>query len=98
MTRPLSFRTPRLAKSLAVIFLALLGAIAGGCQSTKHVDAAPVNEVPAGSFGRKWIADLGLKGDQATDVFVRDDLVIIYTRNHVAYVLDRESGGSRAQG
>jgi outer membrane protein assembly factor BamB len=84
-----------LKKSLGAILLALglAGGFAGGCQT--NVKSSTVAEIPAGAFTRKWMADLALKGDEATDVFVRDNLIIVYTRDHFAYVLDRESGTSK---
>lgn len=97
MVRPLSFRMNRHSASLKNTLGALLLSLgmAGGCQHAPIKSEAPAIELSSGSFARKWIADLGLKNDEATDVFVRDNLVIVYTRNHFAYVLDRESGESK---
>src|SRR5258708_3910886 len=88
-------RYPRLVKCAAMVFLGAAGGLAGlACQSssTKSSAPGPVAEIPAGGFTPKWRADLGLKSDHATNVYVREDLVIIYTRDHFAHVLDRESG------
>ena len=100
MARPLSMirsLSPLLKQSFrsAVLAVGLTSLFAAGCQ-TNHVPAtAQVAEIPAGSFTSKWNADLALKGDKATDIFVRDNLIIVYTREHFAYVLDRESGASK---
>ena len=99
MARPLSFRlncpSAWLKKSLSALALGfgLLG-LGSGCHNATST-IAPTTELPAGSFTRKWVADLGLKDDEATDVYVRDTLVIVYTRDHFAYVLDRESGENK---
>jgi outer membrane protein assembly factor BamB len=66
---------------------------AGG--STGAAVTASVGEIPNGGFTRKWRADLGLKNDEAVELFVREDLIIIYSREHFAYGLDRESGETK---
>lgn len=99
MARPLSFRinwpSVSLKKSWGAIALGLgLIGMAGGCH-TAQPTIAPTTELAAGSFARKWVADLGLKNDEVTDVYVRETLVIVYTRDHFAHVLDRESGENK---
>jgi outer membrane protein assembly factor BamB len=102
VTRRLASRAPRLARGIlrfaAVAALALSGGTFGtGCkhQENQTTSSSAVAEIPAGGFTRKWMANLGLKGDQVSNVFVREDLLIIYTRNHFAHVLDREAGTSK---
>lgn len=100
MARPL-FSTirsliPPFRRTLCGTLLALgvAGVSGGGCQ-TQTKPVAQIAEIPAGSFTSKWNADLALKGDKATEIFVRDNLIIVYTREHYAYVLDRESGAAK---
>jgi outer membrane protein assembly factor BamB len=80
----------------------LLGAFAGCGQgggnkpeSTGAAVTASVGEIPNNGFTRKWRADLGLKNDESSELFVREDLIIIYSREHYAYGLDRESGQTK---
>jgi outer membrane protein assembly factor BamB len=97
VTRPLglmsdlSVSLPRQSFRTMLFAVVMLAMAAGGCGHIAPPTEA-VAELQAGSFTRKWIADLGLRGDDAADVYVRDDLVIIYTRENFAYVMDRESG------
>ena len=86
---PHSFSGPRSFRTI-LLGLGLLLALTGGC-AVKGPEKKSV-EIPAGSFAPQWLADLGLKGDEATEIFVRDELVIVYTRDHFAFVLDRDSG------
>lgn len=98
MTRPHPIATARLLKLTAAALIGAAGALFGaaGCtHRTATAPAGPVAEIPAGGFTIKWRADLGLKGDQASQMFLREDLLIVYTRNHFAYVLDRESGENK---
>jgi len=44
------------------------------------------------SFKRDWMADLELKGDAITRVFLREDVVVAYTKSNMAYVLNRAGG------
>jgi hypothetical protein len=71
--------------------LTLVAALAG-CQQQKSAPP-PVAEVPSGSFMRKWVADVALKSDSVANVYVREDLLIVYTKNHFGYVFNRDSGG-----
>lgn len=101
MVRPLlsrmNWHSASLKQSLGALFLSLgiASGMAGGCQHAEIKPDVPTIELSSGSFARKWVADLGLKEDEVTDVFVRDTLVIVYTRNHLAHVLDRESGENK---
>lgn len=97
MIRPFSFRMNRPSLSLKITLGALLLTLGtlGGCQHADMKSDAPTAEISAGNFSRKWVADLGLQNDETTDVFVREKLVIVYTKNHFAHVLDRESGERR---
>ncbi len=68
-----------------------LAIVVTGCQTAKPT-ATKVTEVPAGSFATKWRAEVALQNDTVTNLYVREDLVIVYTRNHYAYVYNRDSG------
>jgi len=65
----------------------------GGCQHKEAVPAASsVEPLPMQSFRRDWSADLELKGDPITRVFLREDVVVAYTKGNMAYVLNRVGG------
>jgi hypothetical protein len=65
----------------------------GGCQHREAVPAASsVEPLPMQSFKRDWAADLELKDDSITRVFLREDVVVAYTKNNMAYVLNRAGG------
>jgi hypothetical protein len=62
-----SIRYPyRFAKILCPILIGIAGLIVGGCASKGG--KGNVVSLPAGSFTPKWLADIGLEGDEATDV------------------------------
>ena len=82
------FFTRALRKNVCTLLLCAAGLVAG-CQ--QPVITKPV-ELPAGSFTRKWIADLAIRGDAAESVYIRDEFLIVYTEDDMAYVMDRESG------
>jgi outer membrane protein assembly factor BamB len=91
-------RTQRFLAIAASAVLAAAGALwgVGGCQHQRTTAPPPaVNEIPAGGFTINWRADLALKGDQPQQMFLRDDLLIVYTRNHFAYVLAAGSGENK---
>jgi outer membrane protein assembly factor BamB len=97
VTRPLGFLHQLLVssgqQSFGAIFSAcVLLAMVSGCRHMEDKTPSAVSELQSGSFTRTWIADLGLRGDDATDVYVREDLVIVYTRENFAYVIERETG------
>jgi outer membrane protein assembly factor BamB len=77
-----------------LLTLALAASVMGGCQ---HKEAPPattgqIETFPAQSFKRDWKADLQLKDDSISRVFVREDVVIAYTKKNMAYVLNKGSG------
>jgi hypothetical protein len=76
-----------------LLSIALVASVMGGCQ---HREAAPaassVEPLPMQSFKRDWMADLELKGDSITRVFLREDVVVAYTKSNMAYVLNRAGG------
>jgi hypothetical protein len=76
-----------------LLSIALAASVMGGCQ---HREAAPaassVEPLPMQSFKRDWMADLELKGDSITRVFLREDVVVAYTKSNMAYVLNRAGG------
>lgn len=66
-----------------------------GCRHTTPPTAQAIGSVPAGSFVRAWMADLGIGKDPARDIFMRGDCVIVYTRGAFSYVVGRTSGEMR---
>jgi outer membrane protein assembly factor BamB len=71
----------------------LAASVMGGCQHREAVPAASsVEPLPMQSFKRDWAADLELKDDSITRVFLREDVVVAYTKNNMAYVLNRAGG------
>lgn len=83
-----------LGLSLATAAAAGLLGAATGCQ--QHHEAAPapkLEAIPANSFQVKQYALLPTKDDEPTDVYLADPFVIVYSKKHLAYVLDRESLG-----
>jgi outer membrane protein assembly factor BamB len=70
-----------------------LSAVGMGCRHTQPPPPTDQNQpIPAQSFQRQWEADLALKDDSVDRLFVRDDLVFVYTQSHKAYVLSRSGG------
>lgn len=76
----------------ATLALATLGPV-GGCQQQKPETKA-AEAIPAGAFTRKWLAQVKLDGgDSVANLYAREDLLIVYTKEHKGYVFNRESGG-----
>lgn len=72
----------------------LLLAVGAGCKSSKDTSEVPtIVPLSAGSFSPRWQANVDLQRDTLTELHVRNDMIFAYTRNHVAYGIDR-SGGS----
>src|SRR5262245_41067887 len=67
-------------RNLAMILGLRLAALAG-CQ-LQNKAGSPVAEVPTGSFMRKWAASVALKNDSVANIYVREDLLIVYSKNH----------------
>lgn len=80
-----------------LLTLALAASVIGGCQhrDTGPANAGAVEPLPMQSFKRDWAADLELKDDPITRVFLREDLVVAYTKKNMAYVLNRAGGAVR---
>lgn len=72
--------------------LAVALALVGGCTSTTAPVTQTVAEIPAMSFSPQWKAQLPLDGRKLESMYLRDDLIILYTTNHVAYGVNRASG------
>jgi hypothetical protein len=73
--------------------LLLPAAVLAGCnQEQKQPQAGPVEALPPQSFRRDWAASLNLKNDHIERVFAREDMVIAYTKNQMAFVINRGSG------
>jgi outer membrane protein assembly factor BamB len=71
----------------------LLAAGGLGCGNKNVVPPkAAVAPVPAGSFSVVWRAELAPQKDALTKLYVRPDHVYAYSRNRVAYTVNRASG------
>jgi outer membrane protein assembly factor BamB len=67
--------------------------VGGGCNlNDQKAETGPAQALAAQSFKREWAADLALKNDEVARVFALGDLVIAYTKNQHAYVINRGSG------
>jgi len=83
MTRP--------ARSLAAALVVACSWIGfAGCAA--RTQPAPTGPVPANDFVKNWGANLGLDHDAAERIFLRDDLVFLYTASNRAYVLSAAGG------
>jgi outer membrane protein assembly factor BamB len=72
---------------------ALLLSGVAGCSPSRDAQAtAEVVPVPPGSFSPKWKATFDLDRDTLTELHVRPNMIFAYTRNHVAYGIDRNGG------
>jgi outer membrane protein assembly factor BamB len=76
-----------------LLSVTLASSLLAGCQQTK----APVVElpeaIPAQSFRRDWAANLQLdKGDAIDRLFVREDIVFVYTQKNMAFALNKAGG------
>jgi outer membrane protein assembly factor BamB len=63
-----------------------------GCRQESPAPAPAIENLPAQSFKREWGANLELKDDTVDRVFVKEDLVFVYTKKNYAYGLNRGSG------
>jgi len=76
----------------------LAAGVMGGCAprvAEKSETPSAPEVLPAQSFKREWAADLKLEKDQIERLFVMEDLVFAYTKQNVAYVLNKGSGRIR---
>jgi outer membrane protein assembly factor BamB len=70
--------------------------LVGGCATEKKTAEAPLSEtINAQSFKRQWAAPLDLKDDPIERVFVKEDVVVAYTKKNQAYVLNKSGGAIR---
>src|SRR3954467_4418653 len=73
-----------------LLSLALLAGTVAGCQQTKPTVSGVPEPLPAQSFKRDWAANLQLNKDDSIDrVFVREDLVFVYSKKHNAYAVNK---------
>ena len=80
-------------KQHLLVGLLTLSAFMGGCASKdKGPKTAEIKPVPVNSFNKTWYADLGLKGAKAQNVYVFDELIIVYASDNTAHVVDRKTG------
>lgn len=79
---------------VTVIGLAcLLSACASADKDASRQSTLP-QPLPANSFARTWANDLKLdRGDAIKSLFVRDDVLFVYTNQHVVYAIGRSGGG-----
>lgn len=76
-----------------LLSLALLAGTVAGCQQTKPKVSGVPEPLPAQSFKRDWAANLQLNKDDSIDrVFVREDLVFVYSKKHMAYAVNKAGG------
>lgn len=77
-----------------LLSLALLASVVGGCRHEEEAPKAVLPEaLPSQSFRRDWAANLQLDaGDGIDRVFVREDMVIAYTKKRNAYVMNKAGG------
>jgi outer membrane protein assembly factor BamB len=88
----------RILKSISALTLGLASAVTMlcgnmSCQLQQKVAHQPstVEEIPANSFQVKQYALLPTESDKPTDIYLRENFLIVYSEKHLAYVLDRES-------
>jgi outer membrane protein assembly factor BamB len=86
--------TPRFYPQVLLILTALtmtsIGAI-GGCAPKPPPPPQTVLLKPM-SFARQWRTTLSLKNDELTDLFLRDELLLGYTKNGLSYQIRRGDG------
>ena len=87
---PTSCPTRSPAAFVVAVVLALSWMLLAGC--APRTKPSPTGPVPAGAFAKNWGADLGLKRDAAERIFLRDDLVFLYTASNRSYVLSAAGG------
>lgn len=69
------------------------GLIAGCRHQAEPAAESKIKPLPAQSLIRQWTADIPLSaGDQLTDIYVRDNAVVAYTKKHTTIAINRESG------
>lgn len=68
----------------------IAAALIAGCRHVPPPPPPTIGPVPANSFVRQANADLLLKNDRVQSLYLRDQLLIVYTRNHDAYALNRD--------
>ena len=77
------------------LVLAIVGVSLALAGCAKKAPPPRIVEVPAQSFTRAWTAELQSKHNPVERLYVREDLVFIYTHDRVVYVLDRNGGQLR---
>jgi hypothetical protein len=68
----------------------LAGAAGVGC--ARRAQPATIGPVPADRFAKNWGANLNLRRDEADRIFLRGDLLFLYTRANRSYVLSAAGG------
>jgi outer membrane protein assembly factor BamB len=69
----------------------------GGCghRETPPSSTGEITTLPVQSFRRDWSADLLLKDDAVEHVYLREDMVVAYSKKHTAYVMNKAGGAIR---
>jgi len=78
---------------IAILGIALLAVSSLiGCANQPPAQPQEPVIIQPNSFMRQWRADLQLKADQVQSLFVRENLLFIYSAKHNSFVLDTQSG------
>jgi PQQ-like domain len=85
-------RGPTLRPVISACAAVLVAALAGCAGPSKtEVPGAP-QALTAPSFSRGWAMNLGLKDDEVIRLYVRENLLFVYTRKGNAYLIKRDDG------
>ena len=74
-------------RQLMTLLMAL--AVAGGCARNKSGKVPDVAALPPGSYSKAWTANLNLGKETSDRLFIREDMVFLYTQSHTAYAMSR---------
>lgn len=75
---------------LTLILLAATVPLFNGC--ARRQPEPTLGPVPANGFVKGWGAALNLQRDQSSRIYLRDDLVFLYTRQNQVYILTASGG------
>ncbi len=82
-------------KHLLMSGLVLAASAIGGCATKEAEPVAMPEPLNSQSFKREWGADLELKDDEVDRLYAMEDMVFVYTKKHMVYVLNKGSGRIR---
>ena len=83
--------------TLILAFLFVAAAASGGCAGSKK-KAGPTNTaepVASSSFAQTWFYPVGVKGDAVDRLYLRGDMLFVYTKNQMVYTLGSDGGDFR---